>query len=213
MSLKASLKIKIIFLLASGITAIIFYYNFLNPEVELTKYSTCQFEFLYPKEWGEIIKSQSQQYFTDSEMSYVTTNTYKFSNYKDGLIRLSNNNVGLLWLSVSADEWKNYEPHKVNALNFCQYIQKYRLTNGKYDSSDKINACEVEGDVAVMGWISKDYPEDNDKFMFAGFKELFNEKFSGVAIIIESKEKLDYKDRLLVKRIISSTKIKEGECP
>ncbi len=184
----------------------------INNETALAKYSTCQFEFLYPKKWGEIQKSQSQQYFEDSEHSYVTTNTYKFSNYSAGLIHLSNNNVGLLWLSVGADDWKNYEPHKVNAQNFCEYIQKYRLTHGKYDSNDKMHKCEVEGDIVAMGYLSKDYPEDNYKFMLAGFKELFTEKFSGVAIIIESKEKLDYKDKLLVKKIISSTKIKEEEC-
>ena len=49
---------------------------------ELTRYSTCEFEFLYPKKWGNVVKSQAQITDQDSNNNFsFTQNFYRFADY------------------------------------------------------------------------------------------------------------------------------------
>lgn len=175
-----------------------------------TKYSTCQFEFEYPRKWGGVYKSQLQKNVNDlvNDENYIlTTNIYRFSNKDNTRIVLANNNVGLFWYDVNTESWGKHEPHKVNLKNLCEYAERTPPTNTKYSINYGVKECLITDGLATLRWSFRDNPDYGSYFTLAGFKELFNDKFSGAAIILESQEIIE--DKGVLNRVMKSVLVKD----
>lgn len=184
---------------------------------ELTKYSTCEFEFVYPKKWGAVVKLQTQTDDEDSEREsyFITRNFYRFADYDPPKLYLVDNNKGLLWLDVDRYAWGKADKYKPNMKTFCDIINKLPPVPDRAGKNLGIKYCRLSqnNDYITAEWSWQRSGIKNLTKIFTAYKDLFMGRFSGLIGVFENEKSPSAGDKYHLNQLIVSAKIKEEKCP
>ncbi len=185
-------------------------------EEKLTQYRTCEFEFIYPKKWGMVVKSQTQITDKDSDGNsyFITRNFYRFADYDPPKLHLTDSNKGLLWLDTDRDAWGKAEKYKPNAKTFCDTINIIPPVPSRDGKNFGIDYCNLSNDKdrILAEWLWQRDSSKKKTKVFTSYKDLFVGRFSGLIGILETEQDLNSNDKYHLDQLIISAKIKTGNC-